>query len=310
MEIDLYSKITDPLNAIDRIGEYLSRSGMFGCEKIEQGKVLALTCMTERLSPLEFRRKYHLIGGEVTQRSDSMLAEFRGRLNGTHRVIARTSEVAEIELTLGKETARFKVTFEELKAEPFVWGKDGKTLKKNWATPRARMQMLWARVVSDAVRAMAPEIVAGVVTPEEAGESIDVEAKEIKLATGTPAPAPEAPKQHKVMVAAGSAAPVIDVPVTPTVTETANVAEAKPEPATTLPGLELKRAVAGENGRLTGETVKSILSFIEGYEDNAMRAFMKWGWLKDTQDMSYLTIARANLIFNNPSGFVEKVKSL
>ena len=52
--------------------------------------------------------------------------------------------------------------------------KDGKTYKDNWATPRSRMQMLWARVVSDGVRTMAPEICSGIYTPEETADIVGV----------------------------------------------------------------------------------------------------------------------------------------
>lgn len=52
------------------------------------------------------------------------------------------------------------------------------------------MQMLWARVVSDGVRAMAPEVVAGYYTPEELDESdgdADQSAGKRKVKAATPA---------------------------------------------------------------------------------------------------------------------------
>jgi len=43
-------------------------------------------------------------------------------------------------------------------------------LKFNWSTPRKRKQMLWARLVSDVVRAIAPQVVKGIYTPEEVAD--------------------------------------------------------------------------------------------------------------------------------------------
>lgn len=115
-------------------------------------------------------------------KADAMLAEFI-MLGGKHEVLARDHEKASIKLTINKQTQTFTLTWEEAKKEPFVYeGKEadvvaaitaGKTdalrLKPKYATPRSRTQMLWARVVSDGVRAMAPTVVAGYYAPEEIG---------------------------------------------------------------------------------------------------------------------------------------------
>jgi hypothetical protein len=165
-ELQLYDRMQDPIAAVDRMGEWLAKSGMFGCERIEQGKVLALACMAERKSPVQIAREYYLIDGRLSDRTDSMLAKFRGK-GGKHKILARTAEEAAVELTLEGQTFVSRVTFAELAKEPFVYARDGKTWKKNYATPRARMQSLWARAMSDGVRTLAPEIVAGILTPQE-----------------------------------------------------------------------------------------------------------------------------------------------
>jgi hypothetical protein len=146
---------------------------MFGCESPEQGQVFALAILCENMTPIEIAKKYHIIQGRLTKRADAMLAEFR-EAGGKHRVLERTSDVAEIELLKDGESNRFRFTFAEAQQEKFPFGKDGKTLKDNWATPRGRMQMLWARVVSDGIRCVAPEVVAGTYTPEEM-KDVDVD---------------------------------------------------------------------------------------------------------------------------------------
>src|SRR5688572_28029678 len=119
-EIELYSKIQNPVEAIERIGSFLAKSGMFGCERTEQGMVLAMACMTERKSPLEIKRRFHLVGGELSMRADAMLADLRSR-GGKHKVLSRTADRAAIELTYDGQTQSFAFTWDEAKAEPFVY---------------------------------------------------------------------------------------------------------------------------------------------------------------------------------------------
>lgn len=157
--------MTDPLAAVEQLGNAIAQSAMFGCSNPSQGKVLAMACLAEKKSPVEIARKYHIIEGNLSKKSDAMLAEFRER-GGKHRLVFRTSDHAEIELSIDGETQSFSLNWTEAQQEPFVFTKK-RTIKKNWATPRSRMQMLWARVVSDGVRVMCPEVVAGTYTPEE-----------------------------------------------------------------------------------------------------------------------------------------------
>jgi hypothetical protein len=167
------------------LGKVFETSGMFGCNKPGQGAVLALTCLSENISPMSFMRKYHLVEGKPSMRADAMLAEFCKY--GSYQILSRTPEKAAIRMKLKDGDAQeFSFTWEEAAAEPFTKDKNN-NLKHNWATPRARMQMLWARVVSDAVRCMAPWVNAGTYTPEEAEDFTTAPA----VRNVTPAPANE-----------------------------------------------------------------------------------------------------------------------
>lgn len=176
----VYDRIADPLDFINKFGGAIYRSRMFGCGTIEQGQVLAMACYCERMNPIQLTRTYHIIGGNITMKSEAMLAQLRLR-GGSHEILSRTPEKAGIRITTGSGRSRqaheFWLTWDEAQKEPFVKDSRG-GLKTNWATPRARMQMLWARVVSDGVRAMMPEINSGMYTPEETvdftGNTIDV----------------------------------------------------------------------------------------------------------------------------------------
>lgn len=176
----VYDRI-DPDKFIPAVGQAIAQSGIFGPTSPATGIVIALECAAQRCSPFDLARRYHVIESKLSMRADAMLAKFRQR-GGRHRIIRRDSECAAVELSLDGETVVFALTFEEAKDEPFVWSKV-KELKKNYATPLSRMQMLWARVVSDGVRTMAPEVVAGSYTPEEV---VDFTDSNVKLPADTP----------------------------------------------------------------------------------------------------------------------------
>lgn len=163
----VYGRIADPIAAIEKLGQFYHQSGMLGVKTPGAGAVLALSCMCDGITPLEFKRTYHIMhDGNVSMRADAMLSEFRSR-GGKYKILARTPERAEIELSYEGNTEKFAITIEDAKAERYYWSKDRKTPKDNWSTPRSVMQMLWARVVSDGVRTVCPEAVAGTYAPEE-----------------------------------------------------------------------------------------------------------------------------------------------
>lgn len=165
-ELTVYRQVSDPLAFAMTFGSEIAKSKLFGCENESQGRVLAFACLAEGKNPIEIARQYHIIDGNLSMRADAMLAEFRTR-GGRHKVLSRTAEKAEVQLTIGDEEYTESLTWDDARKEPYPFARGGETLKHNWATPRARRQMLWARVISEAVRTLRPEIVAGSYTPEE-----------------------------------------------------------------------------------------------------------------------------------------------
>lgn len=197
---------------IANMSEFLSlaqefeKSGMFGCTQPGQGAVLLSTCMTDRISPIEFIRTYHLIEGKPAMRADAMLAKFTQQ-GGKYKILSFTEDKAAAVFNFGDNEITMSMTMKEAEAAGLTHSKAGK-IKDNWKSfPR---QMLWARVVSSAIRLVAPGIVAGVYTPEEVQDfdkaaaiepsAIRVDAKEVELPV-EPKPAAPAPKDE-------SAAPV------------------------------------------------------------------------------------------------------
>lgn len=180
-----YDKIGDVPSFVTSLGKSIALSKMFGCESEEQGHIMALECIAKKMPPLSIAEKYHLIHGKLSMKTEAMLADFRTVAKGMHRVICRTPDKVAIELiTADRQSHEFELTWAEAKREPFVYeGKEstvvdqinsGKIeslkLKAKYATDRSRMQMLWARLVSDSIRCIAPEVICGTYTPEEVSD--------------------------------------------------------------------------------------------------------------------------------------------
>ncbi|TWT30681.1 recombinase RecT [Blastopirellula retiformator] len=157
---------------IEYYGSQVAQSRMFGCANEAQGKVLAGMSLLEGIPMMEVMRSYHFLDGKLSMRADAMLADFHSRHGGKSFIVRRDAEAATIELERDGRKQEFTFTWAEAEQEPFVRDKNG-GIKKNYATPRARMQMLWARCVSDAVRAFCPEVNSGAYTPEEISDFRD-----------------------------------------------------------------------------------------------------------------------------------------
>jgi hypothetical protein len=177
-----YNKINDPMQAIQLMGEMISGSGMFGCTKVEQGMVLAMQCLAEGKAPLELAKTYHIIEGKLTMRADAMLGRYLasgGKVKWTERTDKRVAGV----WTCDGNDVEIAVSLDEMMKNGVAIAGAGK-LKANWQKfPR---QMLTARCISEAIRLLMPQIVAGIYTPEEVSDFSNAE-KNI-----TPKPVPVA----------------------------------------------------------------------------------------------------------------------
>lgn len=304
--IQLYDRISDPLTGIEKLGTFFAKSGMFGCERVEQGAILAMACMAERKSPLEITKKYHLLDGKLSMKSEAMLAEFHAR-GGKHKIVTRTPDAATIELTIDGNTATFSLTWTEAQNEPFPWTTKGgnKVLKTNWATPRARMQVMWARVVSDGVRAMAPEIVTGTYTPEEIEDFSSEQPAKPLLPTEPKAAkseVKEAPKQVNTAPAPAPAATPAPEPAAAT----------PPMPGTSAPvdaevvSEIVTRAALAPNGKLTNATMQTLLKVIgEQNWNQAEEALRAKGKIKTS--MLDLPLEWAQRIIDTPEKFLKSI---
>lgn len=285
-EIELYSKLANPIEAIDRIGEFFAKSGMFGCDRIEQGKVLAMICLSEKKSPVEITRNYDIVDGKLRKKALAALADFR-KAGGRQKWLKTGDEPAATEddreavgeFTFDGNTVTVRFAVRDARRQGLV------REKSNWVkTPG---NMLRARCASNAVAMLCPEIFAG----EDSGESDS--SPEIAPLLAPAAPVPAAIEIQVEPVAESSSAQ----PTTP--------AQPVPATATTFTAADIRTNPA--TGRLTVESTSALIELIgEDRLDAAVAWLIARGWIKATIDE--LSAERAARIFNKPAAFLETIK--
>lgn len=181
--------ISSPAEAL-AYGAIIAKSGAFGVSSDEAGATIALMCMMEGISLLQFQRTYHMVDNKPSMRADTMLAKFM-ELGGGYEILERSAMRAAIKIWRGDgKPVEFALTIKQAQEAGYCYKKDGKTLVHNWE--KIPKNMLWARVVSDAVRAMDPRVNAGIYTPEEADSREEDTGKASIEATPTPKAMPTA----------------------------------------------------------------------------------------------------------------------
>ena len=224
--------VTNMAEAI-QLGELFERSGMFGCTQPGQGVVLVLTCLSERMSPMQFKRTYHLIDGNPSMRADAMLAKFVER-GGRYTVREYSPKRAAALFKTGDNSMEMEITIEHALEAGWPLSqnrekgiqKDGKLWKSNWfKTPAA---MLWARLVSMSVRLLDPGVNAGCYAPEELAD-LDDRGRPAGRETA-PAPRPATPAAAEPAGDKAAAAAPVEVPAPAAQAPNAEPPKALPAP--------------------------------------------------------------------------------
>jgi len=167
------------------VGQMLAQTDMVGARNPAEGFTVACICHQQGITFAQFADTYHLSFGRLSKRADAMLADLH-KLGGSHVIKNRDSELASIQISYGKiKNREFSLSHEEAQGEEFY--------RKNpkYKTPRGRTQMMWARVVSDGVRAVCPEAAAGYYTPEEIEDFAGPAAQTVVPPEPVPEPAPQ-----------------------------------------------------------------------------------------------------------------------
>ena len=159
------SRIQDPIAAMETLGRVIHKAGACGVQTQEQGQLVAMACMMENMTPFELAKTYHLIDGKLSMRSDAMLARFR-EIGGEYKWINTGEDGVEAKAEFSyRGNKGLIIAFSMKNAEQAGLIKSG----SNWGKDPG--PMLRARVISRAVRMLAPEVCMGAYTPEELGDS-------------------------------------------------------------------------------------------------------------------------------------------
>ena len=280
-----------PINNVQELqflGTVLSQSQLFGANNPAEGLAIVAMCHQKRISWMDFMQNFHMIKGRVSKKTDAILADFH-RMGGSHEIIERSDTKAEAKFIIGKNKYASKITWEDCQNEPFIYegkesdvvaqieagNKDKLRMKPKYRTPRARMQMLWARCVSDGVRAVAPECVQGIYTPEEVEDFADETGTESQPQTvqvqGTVSPSPVA-EPAPAAAPAAPAAPAVAAANSVEICPVGPCAGKRWDDESVFSVAVLKQALGGNHPLLTPEMKDYIRGLVEKREPVAVPA--------------------------------------
>lgn len=157
---------TIPFTQLERMAAAMAKSGMFAAKTPEGALSLLLIAQAENVHPAQALMDYDLIQNKPALKSGAMLARFQ-RAGGKVRWIRTDDEVAEGEFT---HPSGGSITIKWDQARVIKAQLADKEMHKKYPA-----QMRRARVISEAIRAIAPQCIPiGMYTVEETQDMVDV----------------------------------------------------------------------------------------------------------------------------------------
>ena len=158
------------------LAQHFAQSHVMGATNAAEG-MLAVVLINE-IGLVKAESNYHIMMGRLSKKAHAVLADFV-RAGGTYKILQRDEKGASMEASFKGTVGVYSFTWEQALQEPFVYaGKpdiqryqltvpvEERQLKDKYATPRSRMQMLWARLISDTCQALCPDANDGMYPPE------------------------------------------------------------------------------------------------------------------------------------------------
>ena len=151
----------EQVSSLERIAAIIAKSGMGGFKTSEQATVAMLLALAEGIPLGRVIHEYHVINGRLSLRSECMLARFQ-KAGGTVEYLVHND--TEVSLTASHpKGGSLTVVWTIERAR-----KAGLTSNPTWTKHPAAM--LTARAVAEAVRAVYPACLSGILAEEEAEE--------------------------------------------------------------------------------------------------------------------------------------------
>lgn len=285
----------DRIASLATVGEWVAKSGMFGCNTVEAGRMIAVQCVEEGLRISEWPRTYNLVNGRPSKRVHAAQAEFEhkgGTVEWTD--LGREGKRAAATLTFpGKKPLAIEFTIDQAVRAQLVKS------DSNWVKWPDRM--LRAAVLREGILLLAPSIYAGCYDDTEVatGPSLNLEPEKPAQATvATPAPAttpsPAAPRESK-----------------PPVVEAEIVSETPRTPAPATPAAPAAPAATASPAKELPHDLQEQLLAIVGPEPANMAkavAFCRTQrWIGASDGLELLTEGKAREIIARKDHFRTKV---
>ena len=232
-----------PINSMEdvsRLGVAVAKSGWFGTISQSTGEMIAMTMLQERISPVTFKKKYHVMGdGSLSVASRAIVSAFK-RLGGKMKLHEVSKDKCDITFIYDGNELRHAVTLQEFIDNGVAVSSKTGALKDNWA--KFSGDMLYARCCSFAIRKVCPEADDGLYTTEEVAdfdaapaaprEPVKIDKSEVvsRLAKSA-APAPSAPVAAPAQPAEAEVVEPVAIEMPPPAQKEKVVAATQPQPA-------------------------------------------------------------------------------
>lgn len=299
MEITLYEKMQNPLDAVDRLGVALAKSGMFGCDNENAGKVLAMICMTERKSPVEIMRRFDIINGKLRTKAMAAFADFRAK-GGKVKWLAtgEDGKEAKAEFSFEGQTITLGFTIDQARKAGLV--------KPNSGWEKNTANMLRARVISNGLGMLCPEIFAGDDGQEEAAPAPKIVLAKVEPVAESSSATPRTPTQPVIEAEVVKESPQTPAPMPPPVIHATPPAPSPTTTTDTVAAAPVSQPAAVSAG-LPDDLVARLEQAIGEHAVAAGKWFVKEGWLKAGEGLAQLSEARANRILKQTASFLRAV---
>lgn len=275
-----YSDIAVHLPAFREMAKLVHLSQMIaGIKDADMAFIVLVECEMTGQTLFQWAEENHIVGNRPTMKYDAMIAAYNQLENCKFELIEKTPERCAIALTDGGKRKEFSLTWDELKKESIPYaGKESEIvasiaagkfdqlkLKDKYATPRSRAVMMYARLVSDAIRSTRPEVTKGRYTPEEVEDFtgspavIQTSKTTAPASPNNPPPAVKETKTETAAVETATTAPPTGSTETPAATTTSittQLAELPPSEMTGVTSIDIA-------GPSTSEQKTAILALLQ-----------------------------------------------
>lgn len=159
--------INHPLQDMQTMAASIARSGLFGMKSEDQALALMLVAQAEGMHPATITQDYDIIQGKACRKSHSVMARFQ-QSGGKVEWHALTDKLADATFSHPAGGSLRMAWTWQMAADAKLTSKD------NWKSyPRA---MLRARLIAEAIRAVYPAALGGMLMAEEA-QDLDLDAQ-------------------------------------------------------------------------------------------------------------------------------------